>query len=114
MLTKRAVLVGTFGLFACRMVTDPFTPITVSGTVTQSGEPAPASITLSAGSFSTTQTVEDGSYTITVGGGGVPESNCSSASIRARLLASDLETVLAEETRQLGACGSHTVDFEFP
>jgi len=97
----------------CGTGTDPFAFLDASGTVTAAGEPAPARITLSAGSFSTTQEYPDGSYSITVGGGGVPASNCADAWIRAELLAPD-RSVLDEQTRTLGACGQHVVDFTFP
>ncbi|MDZ7778979.1 MAG: hypothetical protein U5R14_03445 [Gemmatimonadota bacterium] len=100
-------------LLSCTISTDPFARLTVSGTATQGGEPAPVRIRLTAGNFSTARNFFDGSYSITVGGGGVPASNCSSAAVRARLLDSDGETVLDEEVRTLGECGEHVVDFAF-
>lgn len=107
------VLMGLV-LLSCTTTTDPFAQLTVSGTVTRDGEPAPARIRLTAGNFSNAQNFFDGSYSLTVGGGGVPASNCPSAAIRAELLDTDGETVLDEEVRTLGECGEHVVDFAFP
>lgn len=110
----RLPLCACLVLLSCTTTTDPFAQLTVSGTVTREGEPAPVRIRLTAGNFSTAQNFFDGSYSITVGGGGVPASNCASAAVRAQLLDADGETVLDEEVRTLGECGEHVVDFEFP
>jgi hypothetical protein len=98
----------------CTSVTDPSRLLTASGTVTKAGVPSAATVMLSAGNFSTSRTITDGTFTLTVGGGGVPSSACSSARIEARIYAEDGETVVDEEVRNLLDCGEHTVDFEFP
>lgn len=101
-------------LAGCKVSTEPLESLTATGTVTAGGEPAPALIELSAGNFQTIITFPDGNYSITVGGGAIPSSACASAAIRAGLLDEDEVTVLDEQTRQLGSCGQHEVDFEFP
>lgn len=101
-------------LGGCKITTDPLQTLTASGTVTQAGEPAPARIRLAAGNFSTTRDYPDGTFQITAGTGTLPSSNCPSAEITAWLLASDGQTLLDSETRVLGACGEHVVDFVFP
>lgn len=101
-------------LAGCTVTTEPLETLTVTGTITQGGDPAPALVRLTAGNFQTNIPFPDGTYTITVGGGAIPSSDCASAAIRAELLDTDLQTVLDEETRQLGSCGQHEVDFAFP
>ncbi len=98
---------------ACTTSTDPFTPLAVDGTVTRNGEPVPAEVTLRAGNFRASSIFPDGSFSLTVGGGGVPQSNCSSAQVEAAVLDEDGRTVLERESRFLGGCGAYTVDFEF-
>lgn len=97
----------------CTTATDPARVLTVNGTVTRAGTPATAAITLTAGNFSASQTF-DGAFTLTLGGGGVPESVCAAAALEAVLYDTDGETVLDDETRHLGECGEHTVHFAFP
>jgi hypothetical protein len=93
--------------------TDPFEPLSVTGAITAGGAPAAARVELSAGNFKTVRDYE-GTYLISVSGGGVPASNCDDVTISAALLDTDGETVLEEETRDLDACGEHVVDFDFP
>ena len=100
---------------ACTSTTDPFTPLLVSGTVTQGGDPALARVRLSAEGFqSSVETESDGTYSLTTGGGGVPESFCPSVRVTAALLGADSVTVVDEQTRAIGSCGEHMVDFDFP
>ena len=99
-------------LAGCTTSTDPFSPLTVDGTVTRNGAPAPAEITLTAGNFRTSKIFPDGSFSLTVGGGGVPQSNCSSATVEAAVLDEDGRPG-ERESRFLGGCGAYTVDFEF-
>jgi len=100
-------------VFACSSVADPFTPLNVTGTVTQGGSPAAARITLTAGGNRNERDFPDGTYSITTGGGGLPESFCSDVQISAGLLSPE-GTVVDTQTRTIGACGDHVVDFEFP
>ena len=111
--TLACVLVAGGLLTGCKVGTDPFAALSVSGSITEAGEPATARIELTAGNFRTVRDY-DGSYVISVSGGGVPESDCDDVAISAGLLASDGETVLDEEVRTLDGCGDHTVDFTFP
>lgn len=107
------LVVGAVVLVAgCSVTTDPYTPLSVSGSITAGGEPAIARVELAAGNFRTVRDYE-GSYLISVSGGGVPASSCGDVSISAALLDTD-GTVLDEETRDLNDCGEHVVDFEFP
>jgi hypothetical protein len=98
---------------ACTSVADPFTPLNVSGTVTQGGSPAAAHITLTAGGNSIGRDFLDGTYSISMGGGGLPESFCSQVRISADLLSPE-DSVIDSQSRNIGACGDHIVDFEFP
>lgn len=99
---------------ACTSVADPFMTVVVTGTVTQGGEPAPARIRLAAAGFALQRDFPDGVYSITTGGGGVPESYCDEVRITANLLSADGSTVLDTQSREIGACGEFGVDFEFP
>lgn len=100
---------------ACTTATDPSSLLTVTGTITQGGAPAPATITLTAGNFSASRLFTDGTYSLTLGGGSIPASSCGSAAIQVQLHPPDDETtVLDEQVRQIGECGEHVVDFEFP
>ena len=107
-----AVVAGGL-LTGCKVGTDPFAALSVSGTITAAGAPAMARIELTAGNFRTVRDY-DGSYVVSVSGGGVPESDCDDVAISAGLLDEDGETVLDEEFRTLDGCGDHTVDFAFP
>lgn len=118
MTTRKGAAVGIAAVVVlliagCSVSTDPFASLTVSGTVTRAGEPAPARIRLSAGNFATENDYLDGTYTITVSGGGVPASNCASVRIDVSLLDDD-GAVVDQDSRQIGECGQHVVDFEFP
>lgn len=107
-------LVAVAGLVSgCKVSTDPFTTVSVTGSITAGGAPAAARIELSAGSFRTVRSYE-GSYVISVGGGGVPQSACDEVGISASLLDDDGETVLDQEAVMLAGCGDHVVDFDFP
>jgi hypothetical protein len=109
-----ACVVGVAGVLGgCTVSTDPFTPISVSGSITAGGAPAAARIELRAGNFRTVRGYE-GSYVISLRGGGVPASDCDDVTISAALLDVDGEAVLDEESRTLDACGDHVVDFAFP
>jgi len=110
----RWLLITSLTLIACTVATDPFTLVRVTGTVTQGGQPAPARIRLTVGQTTNGITTADGTFEISPVGGGAPESSCGFVSIQAELLAPDLQTVLAESTRQLSGCGDHVVDFAFP
>lgn len=107
------VVVSASLVTGCKVGTDPFAGLSVSGTITAGGAPATARIELAAGNFRTVRDY-DGSYVISVSGGGVPESDCDDVTISAELLDDDGETVLDEESRALDACGDHVVDFAFP
>lgn len=107
------LLVAGTALAACQSVADPFTLLNVTGTVTQAGSPAAARITLTAGGNQNEREFPDGSYSITTGGGGIPESLCSEVRIAAGLLSPE-GTVVDTQTRTIGACGDQVVNFEFP
>lgn len=111
-------LLGTTALalaLACTTTTDPSSLLTVSGTLTQGGAPAPVTITLTAGNFSASRLFTDGTYSLTLGGGSIPASTCGSAAVHAQLHPpGDDTTVLDEQAHAIGACGQHVVDFEFP
>jgi hypothetical protein len=110
----RLLLLTPLLVLGCTTSTDPARLLTVTGTVTQSGEPATATISLTAGNFSASRAFDQGTFSLTLGGGGVPESACPTARVQATILEADGQTVLDEETRHLGECGEHTVHFEFP
>ena len=106
------LMVGAL-LSGCTVSTDPFAALSVSGSITAGGAPAMARIELTAGNFRTVRDY-DGSYVISVSGGGVPASDCDDVAVSAELLDADGETVLDEESRTLNGCGDHVVDFAFP
>lgn len=108
------VTAAAIGCVGCSVGTDPSTILSASGEVTRGGQPAPATVTLSAGSsYSSSRTVNDGVYQLAIQGG-LPESQCSSASVRAELLDPESGDVVDERVENVGACGAHEVDFEFP
>ncbi len=98
----------------CTSVAEPLRVLTASGTVTKAGVPTAATVMLSAGNFSVSRAITDGTFRLTLGGGSVPLSACSSARIEVRIYAEDRQTVVDEEARTLLDCGEHTVNFEFP
>jgi hypothetical protein len=110
----RALLLAPLSLAACTVSTEPVMTLSVTGTITREDAPAPAIVTLTAGNHETSIAFSDGTYSITVGGGVIPESACASAAISAQILAEDEGSDLEEQTRQIGTCGAHVVDFEFP
>lgn len=114
MLCRAIFLLMPLLVLGCTTGTDPARLLTVSGTVTQAGAPVAVTVTLTAGNFSASRDFEDGIYSLTLAGGGVPESACATAGVLATVYASDGETIVDEESRQLGECGEHTVNFEFP
>ena len=114
MLSRLLLLVVPVVWLGCTSVTDPSRLLTASGTVTKAGAPAAATVRLSAGNFSTSRAITDGTFSLTAGGGSVPLSACPSARIEARIYAEDGVTVVDEETRDLLDCGEYTVHFEFP
>lgn len=114
MLRSGILLLAPLLVLGCTTGTDPARLLTVSGTVTQAGAPVAATVTLTAGNFNASREFDDGIYGLTLAGGGVPDSVCGTARVSATLYASDGETVLDEESRELGECGEHTVDFDFP
>jgi hypothetical protein len=114
MLGRGPLLLTSLLVLGCTTGTDPARLLTVSGTVTQAGAPVAVTVTLSAGNFSASREFNDGVYALTLAGGGVPESACGTARVRAALFASDGKTIVDEESRELGECGEHTVNFDFP
>lgn len=111
---KRYLLLVSLGLAACTVEPDPFVVLRITGTVAQGGVPAPAKVELLVGQTVNGRTFPDGTFELSPGGGGLPSMDCGSVAVRAQLLAPDLETVLGSETRNLGECGEHVVDFVFP
>lgn len=110
----RLAVLACLVVTGCTVSTEPVVNISVTGTVTQGGDPVAAIMKLTAGNYTTEIAFSDGSYSITVGGGVIPQSSCSSAAIRAQVLAEGSTTELEEQTEQLGDCGTHVVHFEFP
>ena len=111
---KRLLILASLGWAACTVAPDPFVVLRITGTVTQGGAPAPAKVELLVGQTVNGRTFPDGTFELTPGGGGLPSMDCGSVAVRAQLLAPDLQTVLASETRNVGSCGVHVVDFVFP
>jgi hypothetical protein len=114
MFSRLLLLVVPVLWLGCTSVADPSRLLTASGTVTKAGAPTAATVELSAGNFSVSRAITDGTFTLTLGGGSVPLSACSSARIEVRIYAEDGQTVVDEEARNLLDCGEHTVHFEFP
>ena len=111
----KVLLVAPALALACTTTTDPSSLLTVSGTATEAGAAAPVTITLTAGNFSASRLFTDGTYSLTLGGGSIPASDCPSASVMAELHPpGDETTVLDEQVQGIGACGEHVVDFDFP
>ena len=111
---KRLLLAALVALAACTIEPDPFEVVSVTGTVTQGGLPAPAIVQLLVGPTVNGRTFPDGTFALTPSAGGVPSMDCDSLAVRARLLAPDLQSILASQTVNLPGCGQHVVDFVFP